>query len=210
MAFRSLCDRPMRLFSTVGCPYAQRTRALLTLLDRTYEVVEVDLANKSPEFLAKSPTGAVPLLDDDGFVLFESAVVNEYLAEKFAWPAALSTDVKRRARERLAMRRFDDVLVPLFFRALKDPSVVGAHATFKRELQFFAETVKDQPVRSLLGLHVATHWLRMNWVRPEAEVVIAMRNACGAFLDAAAALPEVVSTSPERESTVKAILAKFG
>jgi glutathione S-transferase len=201
----------MRLFSTSGCPYAQRTRALLRVLDQPYELSEVDLANKSADFLSRSPTGAVPLLDDDGFVLFESAVINEYLAEKFAWKDAFSPDVKQRARQRLAMKRYDDVLVPLFFRALKDPSATTTHATWKREVAFFAEVVNSGAApRSLLGLHVATHWQRMTWVRPEAEVAQALRAACGAFLDAAAALPEIVASAPEREATVKLILAKFG
>ncbi len=200
----------MRLFSAAGCPYAQRTRALLTALNQPFELIEVDLANKSPEFLAKSPTGAVPLLDDDGFVLFESAVMNEYLAEKFAWKDAFDADVQRRARERLAMKRFDDVLVPLFFRGLKDPSATESNATWKKELAFFADTARQSKPKSLLGFHVATHWLRMKWVKPGSEFVQALQTACGGFLDAAAAQHEIESTNPDREATVKLILAKFG
>lgn len=200
----------MRLYSASGCPYAQRTRALLAALNEPYELVEVDLSNKSPGFLAKSPTGAVPLLDDDGFVLFESAVVNEYLAEKYAWADAYDADVQRRARERLAMRRFDDVLVPLFFRALKDPAAVAASKSWEKELAFFADVARDARPKSLLGFHVATHWVRMKWVKPESPVVTALQNACGGFLDAAASQHEVEATNPDRESTVKAILAKFG
>lgn len=200
----------MRLYSASGCPYAQRTRALLTVLNQPFEVVEVDLANKSPEFLEKSPTGAVPLLDDEGFVLFESAVVNEYLAEKFEWKDAFDPDLQRRARERLAMRRFDDVLVPLFFRALKDATATTTNATWKKELAFFADTVRQSKPRSLLGLHVATHWVRMKWVKPDSEIVQALQTACGGFLDAAASQHEVESTNPDRETTVRLLLAKFG
>lgn len=200
----------MRLFSAAGCPYAQRTRALLSLLQQPVEVVEVDLSNKSPEFLAKSPTGAVPMLEDGELVLFESAVVNDYLAEKFAWADAYDADVQKRARERLAMRRFDDVLVPLFFRALKDDKVLESHATWKKELAFFADVVRGSKVKSLVGLHVATHWVRLKWLKPQSPLVAAMQTACGGFLDAAAALPEIQATLPDRDETVKALLAKFG
>ncbi|MGV3625887.1 MAG: glutathione S-transferase family protein [Archangium sp.] len=200
----------MRLYFAPGCPYAQRTRALLSALNENFEPVEIDLANKPADFLAKSPTGAVPMLEDGTFVLFESAVVNEYLAEKFAWKDAYPADVKKRAQERLAMRRFDDVFVSLFFRALKDESVVAANQNFKKELAYFAEVVREAKPKSLLGFHVATHWVRMKWVKPSSPVVVAMQEACGEFLDAAAALPEVVHTNPDRESTVKAILSKFG
>lgn len=200
----------MRLFFATGCPYAQRTRALLTHLRQPFEPREIDLSNKPADFLALSPTGAVPLLDDEGFVLFESAVVNEYLAEKYAWAEALPADVRERARHRLAMKRFDDVLAPLFFRSLKEPNAIDAHLTWRRELAYFAEIVRDAPVRSLLGLHVAPHWLRMKWTKPDSRVVTEMQAAAGAFLDAAEALPEIQATLPDREATVKALLAKFG
>lgn len=200
----------MRLYFASGCPYAQRTRALFAALNETFEPVEIDLANKPADFLAKSPTGAVPMLEDGAFMLFESSVVNEYLAEKFEWKDAYSPDVKQRARERLAVRRFDEVLVPLFFRSLKDESAIASNKSWEKELAYFADVVRDSKPKSLLGFHVATHWVRMKWVRPESPLVVAMQKACGEFLDAAAALPEVVHTLPDRETTTKAILAKFG
>lgn len=200
----------MRLYFAPGCPYAQRTRALLAALNEAFDAVEIDLSNKPPEFLAKSPTGAVPMLEDGDFVLFESAVVNEYLAEKFAWKDAYAPDVKQRARERLAMRRFDDVLVPLFFRALKDDGAVEANKSWEKELAYFADVVRESKPRSLLGFHVATHWVRMKWVKPSSPLVMAMQRAAGTFLDAAAALPEVVHTLPDREAATKAILTRFG
>lgn len=200
----------MRLYSANGCPYAQRTRALFTALNEKYELVEVDLANKSPEFLAKSPTGAVPMLEDGDFVLFESSVVNEYLAEKFAWKDAYDADVQKRARERLAMRRFDDVLVPLFFRSLKDEKAIASNPNWEKELAYFADVVRGAKTKSLLGFHVATHWVRMKWVKPSSPIVAALQNTCGGFLDAAASQHEIESTNPDREATTKAILAKFG
>ncbi len=201
---------PMRIFFADGCPYAHRTRALLTQLEKPFEPVVVDLSNKSPEFLALSPAGTVPLLDDDGFVLFESAVINEYLAEKFAWPDALSRDVKERARERLAMKRFDDVLVPLFFGSIKNPAVDDSRPNWKREVELVGEAVRGKSPRSLIGLHLVTHWMRMNWVLPESPLVAALQAAAGPFLEAALVLPAVKATSPERETTVRSIRAKFG
>ena len=42
-----------------------------------------DGSTHKPEFLAINPNGRVPVLDDDGFVLFESLGINLYLAKKY-------------------------------------------------------------------------------------------------------------------------------
>jgi glutathione S-transferase len=39
---------------------------------------------KTPEFLAKNPMGQIPLLEDDGFVLWESNAIVRYLCAKYA------------------------------------------------------------------------------------------------------------------------------
>ncbi len=46
-----------------------------------FEIHEVDLSNKSAEFLAVSPTGKVPVVVVHGDSLYESNVVNQYLDE---------------------------------------------------------------------------------------------------------------------------------
>ena len=41
----------------------------------------------TPEYLALNPNGVVPTLVDDGDVIIESTIINEYLDEKFPEPA---------------------------------------------------------------------------------------------------------------------------
>ncbi|KAJ7033824.1 glutathione S-transferase [Mycena alexandri] len=70
--------------------------------DISYETIFVDLAkkeSKTPEFLAMHPFGQVPLIDDDGFILYESRAICRYLAEKYAdkGPALLPTGLKAKA-----------------------------------------------------------------------------------------------------------------
>jgi glutathione S-transferase len=52
---------------------------------------------KNPEYVALNPNARVPTIDDDGFVMWESAGINLYLAEKYRsplWPA----DAKAKGR----------------------------------------------------------------------------------------------------------------
>ncbi|KAJ7121943.1 glutathione S-transferase-like protein [Mycena filopes] len=68
-----------------------------------HEVIFIDLAkkeSKTPEYLAMHPFGQVPLIDDDGFILYESRAICRYLAEKYAaqGPALLPTGLEAKAR----------------------------------------------------------------------------------------------------------------
>jgi glutathione S-transferase len=71
-----------------------RSRALRTLwmageLGLAYEHLEYaprSAETKTPAFLAMNPNGALPVIDDDGFVLSESMAINIYLAKKHNSP----------------------------------------------------------------------------------------------------------------------------
>lgn len=52
---------------------------------------------KQPPFLALNPNGAIPVIDDGGFVLWESMAINLYLAKKHGkglWPATLEDEAR--------------------------------------------------------------------------------------------------------------------
>jgi glutathione S-transferase len=82
-----------------------------------FETYEVDLANKSEEFLAASPTGKVPVVVVDGDSLYESNVVNQYLEEVADGVALLPEDPKQRAYARVWMAFADDKFFPALFGA---------------------------------------------------------------------------------------------
>ena len=48
----------------------------------------MDGSTHRPEFLAINPNGRVPVLVDDGFVIYESLAINLYLAQKHGGPLA--------------------------------------------------------------------------------------------------------------------------
>ncbi len=55
---------------------------------------------KKPEFLAVNPRGKVPALSDGDFALWESAIIVEYLEERFPERPLLPGDPRERARVR--------------------------------------------------------------------------------------------------------------
>jgi glutathione S-transferase len=63
------------------CPYVQRAAIALAEKGVPFRRVDVDLADKPDWFRAISPLGKVPLLRVGDDVLFESAVIVEYLEE---------------------------------------------------------------------------------------------------------------------------------
>jgi len=94
----------LRLISHKLCPYVQRAAIVAAEKHIDLERIDIDLANKPDWFLALSPTGKVPVLevvDDAGkvHVLFESAVIAEYLDE-ISGSALLPSDPLQRARTR--------------------------------------------------------------------------------------------------------------
>ncbi len=63
--------------------------------------MECDLKNKSEELVTLNPYGKVPVLVDGDTVIYESAVINEYLDEKFPEVSLMPRDLAKRAEVRI-------------------------------------------------------------------------------------------------------------
>jgi glutathione S-transferase len=99
----------VRLYDAATCPFCARVRIVLEEKGLDHETVEIDLRNRPSWIYDLNASGKVPVLDD-GFVLPESAVIMEYLEERHPEPALLPADAVARARARLAVFRFDELL----------------------------------------------------------------------------------------------------
>lgn len=89
----------LTLISHLLCPYVQRAAIALAEKGVPYERINIDLANKPDWFLAISPLGKVPVLLVDNRVIFESAVILEYLDEALPKPLH-PADIFERAENR--------------------------------------------------------------------------------------------------------------
>jgi len=80
----------------------QRVLTTANALGVQVEVVVIDLfkhQQKSPEFVKMQPFGRIPVLEDDGFFLYESRAIARYLCLKHESAAAklYPADIKQRA-----------------------------------------------------------------------------------------------------------------
>lgn len=87
-------------------PSSNSDRVKIALAEKglNWDGIRVRLANKEqkkPEFLKLNPYGKIPVLVEDGNVLFESCIINEYLDEKYRDPPLMPKDAYLRGRGRV-------------------------------------------------------------------------------------------------------------
>jgi glutathione S-transferase len=104
------------LYDAARCPYCARVRIVLAEKGVDYAVEPIDLDDRPGWIYEKNPLGRVPVLEDDdvGLCLAESAVIMEYLEERFPEPALLPRTHEERAVARLRIFRFDRFSDPYY------------------------------------------------------------------------------------------------
>ena len=197
-------NAPVELFVDRGCPYAHRVLALLAHLGVEVRMVEGPVGGEVPGLARHSPSGRVPLLVDGPLVIGESRVMLEHLAERQVMVRALPGDLQARTRHRHAMAVFDAHLGSRLVHESPLPE-----ERLGEVVSAIQEAAAGASPESLLAFHLAPFWLRFRRWRPEAAITrcIASRPSLVAWLDAAAALPVVVSTfvapDPEIERALR-------
>ncbi len=86
-----------------------------------WETTWLDLPSgehKKPEYLAINPVGKVPALIDDGVIVHDSTVINEYLEDKYPKNPMLPKDPAMRARARAFEDYADAYLAASMFKIL--------------------------------------------------------------------------------------------
>lgn len=82
-----------------GSPFARSVLATLEEKGTSYRLAPMAPgAHKSPEHLARHPFGRVPVLEHNGFVLYETQAILRYLDRVLPAPSLTPADPKRTAR----------------------------------------------------------------------------------------------------------------
>ncbi|MEM7569047.1 MAG: glutathione S-transferase [Pseudomonadota bacterium] len=77
---------PITLYRHPKSGHSHRAEVMMALLDLPYETVDLDMANgahKAPDYVAVSPFGQVPAIDDNGTILSDSNAIITYLVGRY-------------------------------------------------------------------------------------------------------------------------------
>lgn len=177
------------LYDAARCPYCARVRIVLAEKGIEHEVVAIDLRDRPAWIYEKNPTGKVPVIEEDTFILAESAVIMEYLEERYPEPALLPADAAARGLARMEVFRFESQLGDDYYAYRRgDPNKLEQRlAALDLGHNAFVDIAYVPWVlraRDMLGVELPEHleaWLERAVERPsvaaELDIVAAMAAA---------------------------------
>jgi glutathione S-transferase len=160
-----------------GSPYAWKVWLALEHKGLPYEAERLTFdpdQTKTPEFLTINPRGRVPAIVDDGFALYESNAIVEYLEDRYPAKPILAEDPKARALARRLAGEADSYLgivggalidLTLYTKeAERDPQrIAEAKEKVRAELVHWEAALTEDYLAGELGLadYAAYPWVRM-------------------------------------------------
>ncbi len=159
----------MQLWSGVLSPFSAKVRIALAEKGVPYEIREIPWSRKTlwgpkpAAFLAVSPHGKVPVLQDGDAVVYDSTIIIEYLEDRHPTPALFPDDAAGRAR----CRQLEDEA---------DTAMSGDVTALVQEV--FTKT--DDSTRDLARVAAATESLRHRYDLLE-QALAGRDYLCGRF-----------------------------
>jgi glutathione S-transferase len=148
----------IKLYHDVPSSNSDRVKIALAEKGLVWEGVTVPLAKqaqKSPEHLKRNPYGKIPVIEDDGKILFESCIINEYLDEKYPNRPLMPKDPYLRGRGRVlvdyALNYTHEPYWALRGEMMKKESerngavLEEKRGTLRELMQYLEEALGDQP-----------------------------------------------------------------
>jgi len=112
----------LKLVSYKACPFVQRVAITLQYKGVDYDIEYIDLGNPPDWFLAISPLKKVPILIVDDTVIFESAVINEYIDEAYP-PTLQPEDLLLKAKNRSWVEFSNNISLYTFQLSVKEEKI---------------------------------------------------------------------------------------
>jgi glutathione S-transferase len=131
-------DRPLKLYNYARAPNPRRVRIFAAEKGIELSLEEVDILagqSRTPEFLAKNSSGAVPVLErDDGSYLSESVAICRYMEGLQPEPNLLGRDLRELAEIERWNRRMELELFAPIARTIQNTNPI-----FQRRFKQFPE-----------------------------------------------------------------------
>ena len=129
-----------------GSPYAWKVWLVLEHKGIPYNLKLLSFdkeETKAPAFLALNPRGKVPTIVDNGFALWESGPIAEYLEERYPQKPLMPSDAKARATVRRIGTEAQDYLAKAIG-GLTEMTLFSKEAPAKGELDKAKQAVMDE------------------------------------------------------------------
>jgi glutathione S-transferase len=210
---------PLTFYYGSGSPYAWRVWLALEHKQIAYALTTLSFSSgdlRKPEYLAINPRHRVPAIVDDGFALYESAAVVEYLDEKYPGdPKLFPGDLHQRATIRRMVQEADQYYVSAMERMVEQilftaqdkwdgEEIDAARKLLVEEIERWEEgfgrteylaavvpTAADFALYPLIALT-----LRMEKKKPDLGIRSAIGPRLGAWMTKVEALPHFKKTWP--------------
>lgn len=207
----------LTFFFGSGSPFAWKVWLALEHKGIPFEAKRLSFDNddtKTPAFLAINPRGRVPAILDDGFPLWESSAIIEYLEERYPERPLLPKDLHGRAIVRRMVNEADNYLATTsgelveqavyLTPAERDPAKSqAARKQMMEELSRLEKGLKGDFLYEALGLadYAAYPYVRMAQRADERAPGLGIARAdmpakVGAWMDRIEALPYYARTIP--------------
>ncbi len=181
----------VKLYGMAGSPNVRG--AMLGLAEKgvDYELIDVAPPFKAPEHLVRNPFGRVPVLEHDGFVLYETQAILRYLDQAFPGPSLQPADAHETARMNQILGiidyylfqtwsgaiAFERLVATNFFGRPSDLEQIEAAVPLARRCADVLESLVSAPyltgeTYSLADIRLMPHF---HWFRftPEGEAILA-------------------------------------
>lgn len=150
---QSFSTSSIQLFSYRRCPFAIRVRMTLHEKNLSFELHEEKIGNFSDRLKSLHPRPAVPLLVYENQIIYESAIITEFLDDQWQEPKLMPESPAAKAQVRLLTYWCDHLLKPEIDRFKYGPSKLSI-----KEVHSAAEKIKNL-LANLEGLLEDKPWL---------------------------------------------------
>lgn len=195
--------------------YCAKLRILLRAKGLEWREVPPPGGYGSAEYKREVPSGNLPALEEDGFLIADGEAIAEYLEERYPEPSLMPPDPRGRARMRERGRFHDTRLEPAVRRLFphirrdgRDPAVVNrAVVEIGERLEQFARMVADDLPFGLgdCGWPITLTWIEL--LGPAMDFSVELPSEVAAYRDRLARVPAVAAELADYRPVVATWLA---